>query len=189
MPSGHQDCLVHTNLPLPTDAPVYYFEVKLMALPDPTNTTVAIGLVTKPFPNWRLCGYNNHSIGLHTSTGSLFQNSPHRPILCGEPCFEGDVIGCGYQPNQGTVFFTRNGYRLSTYLTNVCRTFFPAVSANGPCQVSVNLGQAGFVFIEANVKKWGLGPLEGTLLPPPKYAEALHSTRLVEAAGMDEALL
>lgn len=27
----------------------------------------------------------------------------------------------------------------------------------------------GFVFIEANVGKWGLAPCEGSLLPPPAY--------------------
>lgn len=46
---------------------------------------------------------------------------------------------------------------------------FPTIGANGPCQVHVNLGQAGFVFVEANVKKWGLAPSQGTLSPPPAY--------------------
>lgn len=27
----------------------------------------------------------------------------------------------------------------------------------------------GFVFVEANVKKWGLAPMHGTLAPPPAY--------------------
>jgi hypothetical protein len=27
----------------------------------------------------------------------------------------------------------------------------------------------GFVFVEANVKKWGLAPVQGTLAPPPAY--------------------
>jgi hypothetical protein len=46
---------------------------------------------------------------------------------------------------------------------------FPTIGANGPCQVHVNLGQMGFVFVEANVKKWGLAPSQGTLSPPPAY--------------------
>jgi hypothetical protein len=46
---------------------------------------------------------------------------------------------------------------------------FPTIGANGPCQVHVNLGQRGFLFIEANVKKWGLAPSQGTLSPPPAY--------------------
>lgn len=27
----------------------------------------------------------------------------------------------------------------------------------------------GFVLVEANVKKWGLAPIQGTLAPPPAY--------------------
>ena len=59
--------------------------------------------------------------------------------------------------------------------------FFPAVGANGPCIVHVNLGQAGFVFIEANVKKWGLAPVTGSLAPPPPYGSEQGSILL--AAG------
>jgi hypothetical protein len=33
---------------------------------------------------------------------------------------------------------------------------FPTIHADGPCSLHVDLGQGGFVFIEANVKKWGL---------------------------------
>jgi hypothetical protein len=49
------------------------------------------------------------------------------------------------------------------------QNFFPSIGANGPCIVHVNFGQAGFVFIEANVKKWGLAPMTGSLAPPPPY--------------------
>ncbi|KAJ1960857.1 Protein ssh4 [Dispira parvispora] len=181
----HQECLVHTNLPLPTSSAVSYFEVKLQKKPDQTN--VAIGLATKPYPTWRLCGWNKHSVGIHSDSGSLYHNSPFNATLCGEKFREGDIMGCGYIPAQGMVFFTQNGYRLPTCLTNVSKNFFPAVSANGPCQLSVNLGQRGFVYIEANVKHWGLGPIEGNLLPPPKYADAIHSTLLASADYNEDA--
>ncbi|KAJ1979380.1 Protein ssh4 [Dimargaris xerosporica] len=182
-PTAHPtECLVATNLPLPEQGSAYYFEVKLMAKPEDTN--VAIGLATKPYPNWRLCGWNKHSVAIHTDSGSLYHNSPFRATICGERCYEGDVIGCGYVPQEGLVFFTRNGLRYKTFLSNVYKTFFPAVSANGPCQLSINLGQRGFVFVEANVKKWGLGPLEGSLLPPPKYEDAKLATLL--ESGTDQ---
>src|SRR5260221_5698935 len=59
---------------------------------------------------------------------------------------------------------------------------FPTIGADGPCSVHVNLGQAGFVFIEANVKKWGLAPSVGTLAPPPAYGSERGSI-LLEAGG------
>src|SRR4051794_30773617 len=36
----------------------------------------------------------------------------------------------------------------------------------------------GFVFIEANVKKWGLAPMQGTLAPPPAYGSDAGTTLL-----------
>ena len=42
----------------------------------------------------------------------------------------------------------------------------------------VNFGQLGFVFIEANVKKWGLAPMMGSLAPPPPYGSEQGSILL-----------
>lgn len=64
------------------------------------------------------------------------------------------------------------------------QNFFPAVGANGPSIVHVNFGQAGFVFIEANVKKWGLAPMTGSLAPPPPYGSEQGSI-LLEAGRKD----
>ena len=60
---------------------------------------------------------------------------------------------------------------------------FPTIGANGPCTIHVNLGQAGFVFIEANVKKWGLAPMTGTLAPPPAYGSERGSILLDAGYG------
>lgn len=63
------------------------------------------------------------------------------------------------------------------------QNFFPTIGANGPCTVHVNFGQSGFVFIEANVKKWGLAPITGSLAPPPPYGSEQGSILL--EAGRD----
>lgn len=42
----------------------------------------------------------------------------------------------------------------------------------------MNFGQMGFVFIEANVKKWGLAPMNGSLAPPPPYGSEQGSILL-----------
>lgn len=92
---------------------------------------------------------------------------------------QGDVIGVGYRPRTGTVFFTRNGKKLDDVAHGLkTQNFFPTVGANGPCQVHVNFGQMGFVFIEANVKKWGLAPMTGSLAPPPPYGSEQGSILL-----------
>jgi hypothetical protein len=95
---------------------------------------------------------------------------PFRATQYGPEFVQGDVIGVGYRPRSGTVFFTRNGKKLEDVAHGLkTQNFFPTIGADGPCQVHVNFGQAGFVFIEAIVKKWGLAPSTGSLAPPPPY--------------------
>lgn len=94
------------------------------------------------------------------------------------------MIGVGYRPRTGTVFFTRNGKKLDDVAHGLkTQNFFPTVGANGPCTIHVNFGQSGFVFIEANVKKWGLAPITGSLAPPPPYGSEQDSILL--EAGRD----
>ena len=131
------------------------------------------------------------SVGLHrtslayTSDGHRRYNQPFTPTSYGPEYVQGDVIGIGYRPRTGTVFFTRNGKKLDDVAHGLkTQNFFPTVGANGPCTVHVNFGQSGFVFIEANVKKWGLAPMTGSLAPPPPYGSEQGSI-LLEAGGND----
>ncbi|RCK59191.1 Protein SSH4 [Candida viswanathii] len=62
---------------------------------------------------------------------------------------------------------------------------FPTIGANNVCSVHVNLGQMGYVFIEANVKKWGYAPLEGNGPAPPVYKK-FNSDILLERSEIDE---
>ena len=124
-------------------------------------------------------GYHRTSVS-YTSPGHRRFNQPFRPTpTYGPPYVRGDVVGCGYRPRTGTVFFTRNGKKLDD-VTHSLKTqnLFPTVGANGPCSVHVNFGQMGFVFIEANVKKWGLAPMTGSLAPPPPYGSEAGSILL-----------
>jgi hypothetical protein len=93
---------------------------------------------------------------------------------------EGDVVGVGFRPRTGTIFFTRNGKKLEETIHPTFKSlnFFPTVGSSGPCSIHINFGQAGFVFIEANVKKWGLAPMSGTLAPPPRYGREDESILL-----------
>ncbi|KAG2223785.1 hypothetical protein INT45_001919 [Circinella minor] len=158
---------VQTNLPLPRNQDVYYWEAKMFE--KPTTTTVAVGVATKPYPYFRLPGWNRHSIAFFSDTGYKHFNNPFQGKPYGAAFQEGDVVGVGYRHRSGTIFFTRNGRRLDDACTGLRWNLFPTIGANGPCQVHVNLGQMGFVFVEANVKKWGLAPMHGTLAPPPAY--------------------
>ena len=179
LPDPSSASSVQSNLPLPKLNEVYYWEVKMFDLPPTTN--VAVGLATKPYPSFRLPGHARFSIAYH-SNGDKSYNYPFTSATFNSNLKEGDVLGIGYRPRTGTVFYTRNGRRMDDAFTGLTHyNLFPTVGADGPCSVHVNLGQAGFVFIEANVKKWGLAPSVGTLAPPPAYGSERGSILL--AAG------
>ncbi|CAG8837899.1 20795_t:CDS:2, partial [Racocetra persica] len=87
---------------------LHYFEIMVMANPDPRNTIIAIGLATKPYPSFRLPGWNIYSVGFH-SNGKKYNDE-----FGGHEYHQawgnvGDTIGCGYNPDAGHVFFTKNG--------------------------------------------------------------------------------
>lgn len=123
-------------------------------------------------------GFHKTSLA-YLSNGQRRYNQPFSGIPYGPEYVQGDVIGIGYRPRTGSVFFTRNGKKLEEVAHNLkTQNFFPTVGANGPCTVHVNFGQMGFVFIEANVKKWGLAPMTGSLAPPPPYGSEQGSILL-----------
>lgn len=48
------ECSVQTNLPVPKQNDVYYWEAKIYDKPD--NTLISIGMTTKPYPLFKLPG-------------------------------------------------------------------------------------------------------------------------------------
>ncbi|KAF2104246.1 SPRY-domain-containing protein, partial [Rhizodiscina lignyota] len=171
------ECSVQSNLPIPKQNEVYYWEAKIYEKPE--NTLISIGMTTKPYPLFRLPGWHKTSLA-YLSSGHKRQSYPFlHPSTYGPSFVQGDVIGVGYRPRTGSVFFTRNGKKLDDVVHGLkTQNFFPTVGAVGPCQVHVNFGQLGFVFIEANVKKWGLAPMTGSLAPPPPYGSEQGSILL-----------
>ncbi|KKA30945.1 hypothetical protein TD95_004972 [Thielaviopsis punctulata] len=175
------ECTVTTNLPVPKQNEVYYWETKIFEKPE--NTLISVGMVTKPYPLFRMPGFHKTSVA-YLSSGTRRFNQPFNALFYGPEFVQGDVIGVGYRPRTGTIFFTRNGKKLDDVVHGLkSPNFFPAIGANGPCTVHVNLGQSGYVFIEANVKKWGLAPATGSLAPPPPYGSEAGSILL--ASGKD----
>ena len=123
-------------------------------------------------------GWHKYSVA-YISNGQRRYNQPFGGTGYGPAFVQGDVVGVAYRPRTGTVFFTRNGRKLDDVAHGLkTQNLFPTVGADGPCTVHVNFGQLGFVFIEANVKKWGLAPMTGSLAPPPPYGSEQGSILL-----------
>lgn len=56
----NNECCVQTNLPLPRNQEVYYWEAKMFE--KPPSTIVSVGVATKPYPYWRLPGNDIRSM-------------------------------------------------------------------------------------------------------------------------------
>src|ERR1700736_3076058 len=95
-----------------------------------------------------MIGWHKYSVA-YTSTGHRRYNQPFTPTNYGPAYVQGDVIGVGYRPRTGTIFFTRNGKKLEDTIHPTFKSlnFFPTVGSSGPATIHINFGQAGFVFI------------------------------------------
>lgn len=207
------------NYPLPFNKKkAVYFEVKVFRFNPDSNSVFSIGLVTSPYPYFRIPGTAKYSIA-YESTGKIRINNPFQADTLLPKLVEGDVVGFGYRYKTGTIFITHNGKKLMDVTQNVGIDLFVSVGAlNGaytrtytkdglledvdnvslrqkfaegkPLMISsdlnkvhsineeiksdeielhVNLGQIGYVFIEANVNKYSFGSVFGDIGIPPSY--------------------
>ncbi|CAG8566387.1 834_t:CDS:2 [Paraglomus occultum] len=112
---------------------LYYYEITVLSNTDPKNTTIAIGLATKPYPPFRLPGWNLYSVGYH-SDGCKFNDAFKGYSYGPEWGKVGDIVGCGYFAATGRVFFTKNGQTLGTAFASIRHLWYPTIGADGPCK-------------------------------------------------------
>lgn len=187
-------CSIQSNLPILKVNDVYYFEAKIFNFESPEDSIISIGLATKPYPYFRLPGRHLYSIA-YDSNGSRRVNNSFKLTEAESSVFpplqQGDVVGIGYRVRSGTIFFTRNGKKLSEKSVGghikgmKMNNIFPIIGTNNPCSIHVNMGHAGYVFIEANVKKWGFAAKEGTRPPLPDYNFSSQDL-LLESSNEDD---
>lgn len=227
------------NYPLPMNRKdAVYFEVKVYKFKPCSNSIFSIGLMTCPYPYFRIPGTAIYSIA-YESTGKLRINNAFRADTLLPKLEEGDVVGFGYRYSSGTIFITHNGKKMMDVTHRVGIDLFVGIGAmnaaytrtytkdglfedpdnvsfrqkwtdvtssnvgggssssgsqgashisdvinpqllevhdpkdspvsSDPIELHVNLGQLGFVFIEANVKKYAFGSVYGDIGIPPAY--------------------
>ncbi|CAG8628354.1 2179_t:CDS:2 [Funneliformis caledonium] len=158
------------------DYELHYFEISIIEKSDDV-TKVAIGLTTKPYPYYRMPGYNKYSIGYHSDSGHKYQDSQYDSQEYGPKWGEsGDTIGCGYKPSSGEVFFTKDGEYLGKAhsYNDEKLVWYPTVGVEGTCKLEVNFGDSHSMFKYKPARSFGPGAQGGWLykhLSPKKWSE------------------
>ncbi|CAI2163270.1 6548_t:CDS:2 [Funneliformis geosporum] len=132
---------------------MHYFEVTVVSKATDVDTIISIGLSTKPYPYFRLPGWNKHSIGYQSNDGHLYHNDISSSREYGPAYNVGDIIGCGYKPSTKEVFYTKNGNYLGAYASSknpfvapkddedsLDHVWYPTIAANGQCKLEINFG-------------------------------------------------
>lgn len=117
------------NFPVPFNTKkTVYFEVKVYKFPAHSNTIFSIGLVTTPYPYFKLPGTSIYSIA-YESTGKLRRNNPFGATEYLPALQEGDTVGFGYRYQTGKLFITHNGHRMLDVATNINVDMHVAIGA------------------------------------------------------------
>ncbi|KAI7863503.1 concanavalin A-like lectin/glucanase domain-containing protein, partial [Spinellus fusiger] len=116
------------------------------------EVVLAVGLTTQPYPLFRLPGWNRYSVGYHSDDGHKFCDDATGGQAYGPHWGQGDTVGCGFEPEQGNVFYTLNGHRIDDAYRGLEKHFyFASLGADGPATVRMNFGQTPFLYAIGDV--------------------------------------
>ncbi|KAG6813435.1 hypothetical protein H0H92_011132 [Tricholoma furcatifolium] len=174
---GCGDTCLMSNLPLvsglyeiPQGKEGAYYEVNIGEMTD--KGFVAIGTACRPYPNYRLPGWNRLSAGLHLDDMRKFfeDNTGGRDYVPNIQACSGDTFGCGYEYHNGHLFFTHNGRRLPNafegiYLPRTKYDVYAAIGVSDAVQIEINFGGKDFMWFEGN--RWmSIQQVGGSLADP-----------------------
>lgn len=110
---------------------------------------VAVGLATQSFQkNKRLPGWDSESFGYHGDDGGIFHGKGKQLSEFGPRYGCNDIVGCGFNHKEGSIFYTLNGAMLGTAFTDVPtdKELYPTVGIDSNCSVHFNFGSCPFKF-------------------------------------------
>ncbi|KAL6928989.1 hypothetical protein ACO0SA_002323 [Hanseniaspora valbyensis] len=177
------------NLPMPkNNKDCSYFECKIY-MNEPLNdgNSFSIGLVTIPYPYYRLPGYNSISIAYESCGNLRINNCVTEGVL--PKLHNGDVVGLGYRYKSGLIFITYNGKKALDIPNKHSIELFVSCGLIGPnnsLNLQFNIGQIGYLFIEANVRKYAFDTnIEGTVGVPPSYQNKEKDKLILKSGYFD----
>eukprot|EP00297_Palpitomonas_bilix_P013824 CAMPEP_0113893632 /NCGR_PEP_ID=MMETSP0780_2-20120614/16213_1 /TAXON_ID=652834 /ORGANISM="Palpitomonas bilix" /LENGTH=217 /DNA_ID=CAMNT_0000883969 /DNA_START=200 /DNA_END=853 /DNA_ORIENTATION=+ /assembly_acc=CAM_ASM_000599 len=143
---------VRAFIPCPVDTDLYYFEMKIARLGASNEfCTCSIGVTSGPiFSLHNPVGWDEGTFGYHGDDGCAYEQIGRkgRGVQFGPITKEGDVVGCGLNFIEKTIFFTHNGRMLGHAFHMIPEApIFPTFSVKNEGEtIAVNLGCFPFLF-------------------------------------------
>ncbi|CEP11786.1 hypothetical protein [Parasitella parasitica] len=137
---------IRTNFPVRPQCGIYYYEISVISMGH--DGLFAIGFCDLAHPLDKLPGASSGSLGYHGQNGHIYQQNSKGKSY-GPSFAPGDVVGCGINFANNTVFFTKNGVSLGCACDDVdlsC-SLYPCIglSTQGE-KIAANFGQQEYAF-------------------------------------------
>ena len=138
---------IRSNIPVPPQIGIYYFEVKVSS--KGREGYIAVGFAIKSASLGRLTGWEPGTIGYHADDGNLYRGAGTGSSF-GPSYTTNDVVGCGINFVEKSFFFTKNGIligEISNLKDKFHLPFFVSVGCRTIGEVlTTNFGADEFVF-------------------------------------------
>jgi len=149
-PEGQEVGSVISNCHIPLNQDIYYYEMKIISEHKKGALEIGIGFCGFPdntsktdiMPGWKI-----NSWGYHGDNGNSY-NEKGFGTDYGPTFGSGDVIGCGYNAINKSIFFTKNGVNLGYIVGTVWNKhikLYPMIGMNEG-KVKVNFGHKKFMY-------------------------------------------
>ncbi|KAI9031748.1 concanavalin A-like lectin/glucanase domain-containing protein [Phycomyces nitens] len=162
---------VRANFPIRSRCGVYYYELKVISRG--RDGFIGIGFCGLNNRLDRLPGWDTYSWGYHGDDGHSFAGSGIGTVY--GPFFTtGDVVGCGINFADQSVFYTKNGTMIGTAFHSLClpQDVYPCVGLRTKGEmVTTNFGENAFAFdivqyVKASLRSHSTPALTQTDTPP-----------------------
>ncbi|KAF3908223.1 hypothetical protein AA313_de0203654 [Arthrobotrys entomopaga] len=148
----YQKAGIVTKYPVPPYSPLFYYEVTIIELLGPPETSfVGVGFCSEEpnvgkMPGWNYC--SRRTFGLHSDKPNKVYSpdcypshgTSGRPSHCPFGVIKaGDTVGCGYDQINHTIFWTLNGKSWEVEFTDVRERLYPMIGGM-ECRAKTNFG-------------------------------------------------
>ncbi|KAF3940466.1 hypothetical protein ABW19_dt0205507 [Dactylella cylindrospora] len=168
---------VTANLPISPYVPIFYYEVTIIdsSWKEKTGLAFGVGLTSAPQPIDRLPGWppvsgdDPRGYGFHGDDGHIFSHEceklygQHWTLLpTGETLYGvGSTVGCGYNQEKHTIFWTLDGKYLGVGFRDVRDQLYPIIGCRFGFTAKANFGTEPFLWDGVELEVVDGGKAEG----------------------------